>query len=283
MLEGSLYIMQNPVFPPNVLKIGRTERNARERAKELFTTGLPDPFDICYEREVPDCVLAEKLVHQSLKKHRHRDNREFFIIPLQQAISTIEEIIYTEFEKNVPTIHAGIHKLEAGTTFRWTCHTKGIVLLFRYEHWLSEEPTIENFWGCKDRDHVLLTTRLKTDLPELVKLAHDHYAVGSLSEIMNVFPGDRIVVISSPQSKLNSQQLSLFGSDLSIVSIIDCRERAKMLGFMESIERHPDGFPIPFGDHFDKKPPSIVHQAFRQVREMGFPDIYCDSTCNSFM
>jgi hypothetical protein len=37
---------------------------------------------------------------------------------------------------------------------------------------------------------------------------------------------------------------------------------------------HPDGFPIPFGDCFDDKPPAIVHEAFRRVMKMGQPDVY---------
>jgi hypothetical protein len=72
MSAGSVYILQNSVLPEDMLKIGRTERNAQERAKELFTTGLPEQFNICYERDVPDCALAEKLVHQRLKKYRYR-------------------------------------------------------------------------------------------------------------------------------------------------------------------------------------------------------------------
>lgn len=261
-------------LPEDTLKIGRTERNAQARVKELFTTGLPEQFNIRYERDVPDCVLAEKLVHQRLKKHRYRANREFFVIPLQEAISTVEEVIYEEFDKKAISIHVGIHRLDVNTTFRWTCYAKGIILLYRYKNWLADEPKLIDFWGCKAKDHILLTTRFEDDPSSLIRLANDSYIPGSLSEVVITHPGDRIVVIGSPKLTSSSQQLSLFEPEQSIMLIIDCWQYGKMLGFMEDIEMHPDGFPIPFGDCFDDKPPAIVHEAFRRVIKMGQPDVY---------
>jgi hypothetical protein len=97
---------------------------------------------------------------------------------------------------------------------------------------------------------------------------------GSLSEIINIYPGDRIAVINSPQANSHSHQLSLLEPDLSIVNIVDCWNYAKMLGFMEHIEMHPDGFPIPFGNYFDEKPPAIVREVHRQILNMGAPDVF---------
>lgn len=272
MSRGSVYIMQNPAFSSDMLKIGRTEREVFQRAKELSTTGLPDDFNVCYERDVPDCFLAEKRLHQKLKRYRYRANREFFILPLDQAISTVEEVIYNEFENNSPQPPRGIHKLNKETTFRWNFYSKSILLLFRYKNWLTDKPNLENFWGCKLGDHVLLTTRPEDDPSKLIKLAKDHgIQDSSLSEIINIYPGDRFVVIGSLTA---SQQLSLFEPELSIISIIDCCEYAKMIGFMENIEIHREGFPIPFGDTFDDNPPPVVHEAFNRVLEMGPPDVY---------
>jgi hypothetical protein len=274
MHKGSVYILKNPVLPEDMLKIGRTEHGAQKRAKQLFTTGLPEEFNICYERDVPDCIVTEKLVHQKLKKYRHKANREFFVIPLQEAISTVEEVIHEEFDESSKPIQAGIHRLSADTTFRWSCYAKGFILLFRHESWLSEKPKLINFWGCKAKDHMLLTSRPEDDPSSLVELAKKSYVPGSLSEIIIIYPGDRIVVIGSPKSESDSQQLSLFEPELSIISIIDCWKYGKMMGFMEKIEIHPDGFPIPFGDCFEDKAPAIVYEAFDRVIKMGTPDVY---------
>ena len=274
MPEGSVYILKNPLLPEDMLKIGRTEQGVQKRVKQLFTTGLPEEFNICYERDVPDCVIAEKLVHQRLKKYRYRTDREFFVIPLQEAISIVEEVIHEEFDENATPIHVGVHRLNSNTTFRWSCYEKGIILLFRYENWLSEKPKLINFWGCKAKDHMLLTSRHEDDPSNLIELADKSYVPGSLSEIITIYPGDRVAVIGSPKSASNSQQLSLFEPELSIISIIDCWQYGKMIGFMEEIEIHPDGFPIPFGDCFEDKAPAIVYEAFDKVVKMGQPDVY---------
>lgn len=90
MVNGSVYIMRNVSFrEENMLKIGRTERSAEKRAKKLYTTGLPDPFNVLYEEDVPDCVLAEKLIHERLRQYRYKREREFFILPLNEAISAV--------------------------------------------------------------------------------------------------------------------------------------------------------------------------------------------------
>lgn len=274
MSEGSIYIMHNPAYRENLFKIGRTKRNAQQRANELFTTGVPAQFIVCYEKDVPNCVLAEDLIHEKLKKYRPNAKREFFGLSLQEAISAVEEVIYEEFYKDAPSLHPGIHKLDENTTFRWTCYSKGIILLFRYRNWLDDKPTVEIFWGCKAKDHVLLTTKLENDSSNLVKLANDAHIPGSLSDVIDICPGDRIAVIGSPKPISNSQQLSLLEPELSIISIVDCWEYAKMLAFMENIEINSEGFPISFGDRFDDEPPAIAREALHRVLEMGSPDIY---------
>jgi hypothetical protein len=113
MTHGSVYILQNPALLENMFKIGRTMRTVQQRAKELSsTTGLPEKFNIRYERDVPDCIQVEKLVHQKLEKYRYRANREFFVLPLQDAISTIEEVIQDEFDEQPFTLCPGVNRLE---------------------------------------------------------------------------------------------------------------------------------------------------------------------------
>jgi hypothetical protein len=281
MSKGSVYILQNPALAEDMLKIGRTKRKVEQRAQELFTTGLPEQFYIRYEQDVPDCILAEKLIHQRLKQYRYRSDREFFVLPLQEAISITEDVLHSEFSEISSPICPGNNNLNKGTTFRWSCHSNSIIILFRYMNWLDSKPTIANFWGCKTKDHILLTTRQDDDPSKLIKLANDAHLGGSLSEVIKTYPGDRLVVIDSPIHKDGSQQLSLFESKTSvlepkqsIISIVDCLRYGKMVGFMENIEIHSDGFPIPFGDCFDDKPPAIVYEAMSRVIKMGVPDVY---------
>lgn len=103
--KGLIYILLNPSFKRH-LKIGKTQRTSEERAKEIYNqskTGIPTEFVVAYEIEVSDCDLVENLVHNELAKHRFNKDREFFEIPLKEAISKIDKVI-KELEKQ--------HKLE---------------------------------------------------------------------------------------------------------------------------------------------------------------------------
>lgn len=87
---GYIYVMLNPAFP-NLVKIGRTNRNSQERAAELYTTGTPGKFIVLYEALVDDCIAVETLLHQHFSSNRYSESREFFEIPPHLAINTIQE------------------------------------------------------------------------------------------------------------------------------------------------------------------------------------------------
>jgi hypothetical protein len=91
---GFIYILSNPAMP-GLLKIGRTTRNSLQRALEVSGgTGLPVPYVVEYESRVDDCSLAEKRIHQQLHKYRENVKREFFRLPLQEAIRTVKDICW---------------------------------------------------------------------------------------------------------------------------------------------------------------------------------------------
>lgn len=89
-----IYILVNPSLP-GLLKIGKTTRNPEERAAELSSgTNMPTPFIVAYEEPVPNCDLAERLIHNMLaeKSYRVSDNREFFAVPLKTAIAIVSAV-----------------------------------------------------------------------------------------------------------------------------------------------------------------------------------------------
>lgn len=86
---GFLYVMINSSMP-GIVKIGKTTRAAEDRAKELGSaTGVPTPFVLVYDVKVDDCHEAEKKVHALLSHCRVADNREFFRIPVKDAINVL--------------------------------------------------------------------------------------------------------------------------------------------------------------------------------------------------
>ena len=73
-----VYIMSNPSF--DYLKIGRTRKEPLIRAKQLYTSGVPEPFVIEGIIDTSDCVTLETKIHNCIKEYRINNNREFFHI-----------------------------------------------------------------------------------------------------------------------------------------------------------------------------------------------------------
>lgn len=89
--NGYIYVLMNPSLP-NMVKIGKTTRTPEERAKELSSaTGVPTPFVVVYSCMFEDCDLSEKFIHTylELKGFRVSLNREFFEIPINEAIDSV--------------------------------------------------------------------------------------------------------------------------------------------------------------------------------------------------
>lgn len=99
-MKGFIYILLNPLFP-TYLKIGKTTHTSEKRAKEMYKqagAGIPVEFIVAYDVEVSDCDLVEKLIHQELAKKRINQGREFFKLPLKDAVKMVERVI-TELAK----------------------------------------------------------------------------------------------------------------------------------------------------------------------------------------
>ena len=89
--NGYVYVLMNPSME-NLVKIGKSTRTPQERAKELSaTTGVPTPFVVVYEEYFESCTIAEQHIHTYLesKGFRVSKNREFFEIPIKEAIDAV--------------------------------------------------------------------------------------------------------------------------------------------------------------------------------------------------
>lgn len=91
--SGFIYLMRNASHDLNLFKIGLTTKTVEERARQLSGTSSPDKFLIIHRWQVSDCILAEKIIHESLDEFRVNSNREFFKIDIEKAILVISPII----------------------------------------------------------------------------------------------------------------------------------------------------------------------------------------------
>ncbi|CAI4168957.1 hypothetical protein ALT1644_550007 [Alteromonas macleodii] len=99
--------MSNASLDEALLKIGMTARDPKTfRAKELQTTGVPSDFVVEYMAFVNDYKEAEKAIHGKLSQFRYASNREFFKLPLMQAIAEIRLTLSEQIQFEELSTHA---------------------------------------------------------------------------------------------------------------------------------------------------------------------------------
>jgi hypothetical protein len=77
---------------PGLLKIGKTRRDSRSRARELYKTGVPTPYQVAFEFFCGDYEHTERQIHDELSDFRVNNNREFFRYPLDKAINLLQNM-----------------------------------------------------------------------------------------------------------------------------------------------------------------------------------------------
>lgn len=95
---GYVYILTNPSFREDWVKIGKSSRPVDVRSKELDNTAIPLPFEIYAVMKTVKYNKVEKLVHRYLERFvplRIRPNREFFNIKPETALQIFKDIAET--------------------------------------------------------------------------------------------------------------------------------------------------------------------------------------------
>jgi hypothetical protein len=88
-MEGIIYILSNPAMP-GIIKIGKTSKeDVKLRMKELYSSGVPLPFECVYAAKVKNMDEVEKALHTAFSPDRLNPKREFFEIESSQAIAII--------------------------------------------------------------------------------------------------------------------------------------------------------------------------------------------------
>lgn len=110
--QGYVYILTNPSFKEDWVKIGKSSRPVYVRSKELDNTAVPLPFEIFATMKTCKYNEVEKLVHKTIDRLtdlRIRQNREFFNVSPQIALEifrdiamAVEDAEIIEYEDNSP-------------------------------------------------------------------------------------------------------------------------------------------------------------------------------------
>lgn len=98
---GIVYVLTNPAIP-NLIKIGYTaNEDVKTRMAQIYTSGVPLPFECVYAAKVLDHEKVERALHVAFGPNRINPKREFFEIDASQAIAIIKLL---EIEDATPRV-----------------------------------------------------------------------------------------------------------------------------------------------------------------------------------
>lgn len=111
-MSGYVYILTNPSFKDNWVKIGKSSRPVDVRSKELDNTAVPLPFEIYAVMKTEKYNEAEKQLHSLIDlvnpSMRIRKGREFFNVPPETALSIFQQCALTLGDAEITvTQHGG--------------------------------------------------------------------------------------------------------------------------------------------------------------------------------
>jgi hypothetical protein len=89
MAKQIVYALTNSAMP-GLVKIGKTtQEDISTRMSQLYSTGIPVPFECIYAVEVDDGTTVESALHVGFGPYRINPKREFFKIDPEQAIAIL--------------------------------------------------------------------------------------------------------------------------------------------------------------------------------------------------
>ncbi|PCJ66623.1 MAG: hypothetical protein COA73_01055 [Candidatus Hydrogenedentota bacterium] len=85
-----VYVLTNPAMD-GLVKIGKTnQKDIKSRMQQLYTTGVPFPFECEYACFVDDCAKVESAFHLAFGNTRINPKREFFRIEPEKVIAILK-------------------------------------------------------------------------------------------------------------------------------------------------------------------------------------------------
>lgn len=105
---GYVYILTNPSFKEDWVKIGKSSRPVNVRSKELDNTAVPLPFEIYATLKTVKYNEAEKLIHRYIERFtnlRIRDNREFFNVAPEVALDIFRDVACMLDDAEIEEVH----------------------------------------------------------------------------------------------------------------------------------------------------------------------------------
>lgn len=96
-----VYVLTNPAMP-GLVKIGITSHDdVEKRMEQLYSTGVPVPFECNYACKVKDANEVEKALHFAFGDSRVNPKREFFKILPERVVAILKMLQVEEVTKDI--------------------------------------------------------------------------------------------------------------------------------------------------------------------------------------
>lgn len=142
---GFVYVLSNPAMPGRV-KVGRTDRTGEIRADELYTTGVPEPYRVEFRAVTSRPGEVEQAAHRLLDAQRPNPRREFFTVPVAEAVHAVREALKTANGIWPWTLEQDVVRLRRGDRLAVTCRGGELFTLLSYRSIVSQRPDEFDVW-----------------------------------------------------------------------------------------------------------------------------------------
>ncbi len=115
-VRGVVYLLTNPAMP-GLVKIGRSaQEDTQARLDQLYTTGVPVPFELQFACRVTNPDEVERALHTAFGPQRVNPKREFFRIEPDQAMAILRLLHLEDATSAVEAQPSAISEQEQGAT-----------------------------------------------------------------------------------------------------------------------------------------------------------------------
>ena len=145
--KGYVYILTNPSFREDWVKIGKSSRPVDVRSKELDNTAVPLPFEIYATVKSSKYSYIESSLHKiltDLADKRIRKNREFFNMKPEEAfrylklIAEMDENAEINAPEDEPNSSGGDSVYSSGELY---CRDRRYILSFKWSRRRQNESS----------------------------------------------------------------------------------------------------------------------------------------------
>lgn len=150
---GFVFVMTNESMPGTV-KVGRTSLLPEDRARDLYTTGVPRPFEVTYRSATSRPDAVERRAHELLERNRINAGREFFRVSVQEAVEAVR-LAAVEVAGIASWESAERHQLRSGDRIALTLEAGQVFALVAYPSLFACRAKLVDLWQAHSNGDLL--------------------------------------------------------------------------------------------------------------------------------